>query len=219
MSHMDVIEAMHDAPKPSGLRKVCAYCKAELEGSDTTASRVSHGMCNPPCEAACAMGWGECVKPKVGAAAAIIVSAIVVLSFVSCAHAQDKTWNRILDGIALVESGNNHRAIGDGGKARGAFQFHRAAWAESTRLPYSAASTDAARAVAYCYLTNLHSRLVTATGTNPTVEQLYAAWNLGFAGFRRRDFLLSKCPAVTQRAAAKLRRYISPVPNQTRRSA
>jgi len=40
----------------------------------------------------------------------------------------------LLDAIALVESGNRSNAIGDKGRAIGAYQIHRAYWKDGTRL-------------------------------------------------------------------------------------
>ncbi len=42
-----------------GLRRVCAFCRAELPGSDPQGTRTSHGMCDPICPEAKALGWAE----------------------------------------------------------------------------------------------------------------------------------------------------------------
>lgn len=42
------------------LRKICAYCKCDLPGSNAKSQRPpSHGVCSPLCDEAKAMGWGE----------------------------------------------------------------------------------------------------------------------------------------------------------------
>ena len=41
---------------------------------------------------------------------------------------------RLLDAIAAVESRSNPKAIGDSGRARGAFQIHRRYWIDGTRI-------------------------------------------------------------------------------------
>jgi hypothetical protein len=191
-----------------GFRCVCSFCQAELPHSDRSATKISHGMCSPLCEPAKAMGWGDVTKPTLGAASLVIGAAIVMLSFVSCAHA---SWDRYLDALALVESNNNPSAIGDKGKSRGAYQIQLAVWrdvnksrAADARLPFETGSHGIhARAFAFSHLTNLHARLV-KVGINPSCVDLYAAWNLGFTGFKRRGFDISRCPVTTQRAAAKL---------------
>ncbi len=42
--------------------------------------------------------------------------------------------DRLLDAIALVESRDNSRAVGDHGHALGVYQIHRSYWAEGTAL-------------------------------------------------------------------------------------
>lgn len=42
--------------------------------------------------------------------------------------------DRLLDAIAQVETGNDRRAVGDGGRAIGAYQIHRAYWEDGTRF-------------------------------------------------------------------------------------
>jgi hypothetical protein len=119
---------------------------------------------------------------------------------------------KFLDALALVESSGNAAAIGDGGRARGPFQFWREAWQDADRKlklnkSYELYATDPAvsRLYARAHLTTLETRLAAALCYPPTTEQLYAAWNLGLTGFERRGFLLSRCPLTTQRAAAKLK--------------
>jgi hypothetical protein len=41
------------------LRKVCAFCRKDLPGSDPFGRRVSHGACSPRCRAARALGWED----------------------------------------------------------------------------------------------------------------------------------------------------------------
>jgi len=41
---------------------------------------------------------------------------------------------RLLDAIARIESHGNPNAVGDGGRALGVFQIHRAYWEEGTEL-------------------------------------------------------------------------------------
>jgi hypothetical protein len=42
--------------------------------------------------------------------------------------------NLLLDAIAQMESGDNPSVIGDGGRASGLYQIHRAYWADGTRF-------------------------------------------------------------------------------------
>ena len=42
--------------------------------------------------------------------------------------------SRLLDAIATVESNNDAAAVGDGGRAAGVYQIHRAYWRDGTRI-------------------------------------------------------------------------------------
>jgi len=122
----------------------------------------------------------------------------------------------ILDILGLIESGNDRRAVGDGGRSRGPYQMSRAAWSDVTRhrrahrLPvysWRDGAHDPARSRVYAatYLDLLRRRLTSALGHPPADVELYAAYNLGFEGFRRRGFSLSRCPRSTREAAEAFR--------------
>jgi hypothetical protein len=103
-----------------------------------------------------------------------------------------------LHAMEQIESGGNPTAIGDGGRARGAFQFHKSAWDFATRIrrkaglptwPYSKATDQGiARMYAQSYLANLQARLAEDTGRQPRPSEIYLAWNMGYAGFERLGF-------------------------------
>lgn len=67
--------------------------------------------------------------------------------------------DRTIEAIRQVESAGNNHAVGDGGKALGAWQIHRAYWGEGTAVlgvdwPYSdARDARKARLVVRAYLT------------------------------------------------------------------
>lgn len=116
--------------------------------------------------------------------------------------------------LAEIESGNNPAAIGDNGRARGLYQMHQEAWDDVTRkrktlnvLTWSwstgAHHSQASTSYAHMYLAMLVVKYMDTTGKAPTAPQQYALWNLGFTGFQKRNFDLSKCPKSTQRNAAK----------------
>lgn len=109
----------------------------------------------------------------------------------------------LLDAIAMVESGNNSSAIGDGGRATGAWQMHAAARQDAMRY-LGRDGTD--RELANALLNNINLRLHRALKHAPTPGDSYAVWNLGFTGYQRRGFSLSKCPTITQRAARRVER-------------
>jgi hypothetical protein len=128
---------------------------------------------------------------------------LLILATLLCATCGQSASERMIIALAIVESGNNPAAIGDQGKATGAWQMWESARIDAKRYRPSA-KTDIELAGAYLDL--LESRLITTLKRPPSLQELYAAYNLGFTGFRRRGFNLDKCPALTQRAAAKYER-------------
>lgn len=147
--------------------------------------------------------------PRVGLFLALTVIASTWVCGPSLAASADDRW---LAALALVESSHDSSAIGDGGAARGAFQFHRSAWEVARRVDprvveYHSGSTNlaSARLAAAAYLTWLRQRFVNAGVPNPSSSQLYAAYNCGFTGFKKKYGLdVKRTPRTTQRACARL---------------
>jgi hypothetical protein len=118
-----------------------------------------------------------------------------------------------VDAIIRVESANNPRAIGRLGE-RGLCQFFPAAWADTSRwrrahgLPvYSydlALDPIAGHEYATSWLTYNEERLTKALGRRPTIGEVYAAHQLGFAGFKAKGFDLARCPSITRIVVARL---------------
>ena len=118
-----------------------------------------------------------------------------------------------VDAIIRVESAGNPAAVGRLGE-RGLCQFFPAAWADTSRwrrahglavYPYSLAhDLEAGYTYATSWLTLLEDRLRAALGRQPTIGELYAAHQLGYAGFRAKGFDLSRCPTITRVVAARL---------------
>lgn len=197
------------------MKKICAWCGKILsdDGHTDASVPVSHGMCHPLCDEAKAMGWSDditVVKPETNKP--LIASLVVGLLFSITASAATIS-DSFLSRVEQIESGGNARVIGDNGKARGSFQFHAAAWQmvnnsravghrPQARYESHAHDRKVAREFALDYFTILHKQFVKA-GKNPTQADLYAAWNLGFGGYLKRGFDLSKCPTITQRACRK----------------
>ena len=126
---------------------------------------------------------------------------------------------KLIHAVAMVESNNNHRAVGDQGKANGAFQMWKPAWQDCSKwlkrngfktTTYEKGVNDPTISHQYCkiYLSILNSQLRRSIGREPSAAELYAAFNLGFTGFKRRGFDISKTPSITQRAAVKLNRFL-----------
>ena len=136
---------------------------------------------------------------------------LAILSATSAAqtpisHLPSPISPHLLSAIAAVESGNRN-IPGDHGRAAGPFQLHAAACAD-TGHPHAAAWTPAARDIAATYLTGLFCRLSPVLGRSPSAGELYAAYNLGFAGFQRRGFNHERCPRRTRAAALAVERMV-----------
>jgi hypothetical protein len=121
-----------------------------------------------------------------------------------------------VEAIISVESSGNPKAIGRLGE-RGLAQFFPAAWADTTRwrarhgLPtygyYSWALDEwVSREYATSWLTLNEERLTARLGRPPSIGELYAAHQLGFAGFASKGFDLRRCPTITKVVVARLER-------------
>jgi hypothetical protein len=105
---------------------------------------------------------------------------------------------RILKAISLVESGANLLAVGDSGKALGAWQIHPAAWEDANTYRRSQGLPALPRArwrevevqegVAKAFLSVIQTRLARAGVSSPTPAQIALCWNVGFTGARSRGF-------------------------------
>lgn len=114
-------------------------------------------------------------------------------------HADD---SKLLRAISSVESNHDFKAIGDNGKALGAWQMHAAAWDEANRLivsrggPYTPRSKwrdgEAQRRIAEAYMQLIRQRLAKAGVANPTDAQLALCWNCGVRGALDRDLRPSR---------------------------
>jgi len=115
--------------------------------------------------------------------------------------------------VGQIESGMNHAAVGDGGKAVGAWQMHVAAWITANQwrktkdMPTLKHSNwpdkNVQRMMALSYLSWCKEQLEKAGFANPTAEQIYMAYGWGFANFKDSGFDLSKAPAHKQDAAKR----------------
>lgn len=120
-----------------------------------------------------------------------------------------------LAAVAKVESSGRTNAVGDGGRAVGLFQFHRGTWDTITRIrraegqavaPYSMATHPVWQTRYMVTLTLWNrTRFQAATNRQPSVCDLYAMHNLGFDGYKRRGFVLQRCPMVTRKAASRVK--------------
>lgn len=138
---------------------------------------------------------------------------------ISAAHTSGQVWSRLVDAVAEVESGRNHRAVGDHGQAHGAWQIHWPAWKDvntSRRerglnvygFPY-AHDPKVSRLYAREYLAILSNRLEKHLNRPPTAAEIYMAYRIGVAGFKKRGFYLQRCPRDDVDAACRIQNILS----------
>jgi len=122
----------------------------------------------------------------------------IIALLVSATYAYAYDDLAIVSAISLVETGDDYTAIGDNGKARGAYQMHRSAWVEAgTQLMKEGKevfsfdewkSAEVQDFVALALLRSLRGRLASKGITDPTPEQLALCWNMGFTAASRIGF-------------------------------
>jgi len=128
--------------------------------------------------------------------------------------------NKLLKAVCLVESNGRTTARGDvssDGTARalGAFQFWRPTWDHVTSIrrkaglpvsTYKDGATNLLWSTRYArtYLQDLEKYLRAQGVTHLTPGLLYAAYNVGPGGLKKRGFRLDRCPPHTQRAAKRI---------------
>jgi hypothetical protein len=129
----------------------------------------------------------------------------LLLAYAS-AEAKSIVTDEYLDRVAMVESNYNYDAVGDKGKALGAWQMHEAAWREScqylSRKNYAcvfsweelsdnhkkfAKYPDISRLISKTYLQILEKQMLNAK-IKVTPIALYMAYNMGFHGAYSKDF-------------------------------
>jgi hypothetical protein len=129
----------------------------------------------------------------------------LLLSYASI-EAKSIVTDDYLDKVAMVESNYNYDAIGDKGKAFGAWQMHEASWRESCQYldrnnyacVYSweevsdnhkifAKDPDISRLVSRTYLQILEKQMLKAK-IKVTPIGLYMAYNMGFCGAYNNNF-------------------------------
>lgn len=112
-----------------------------------------------------------------------------------------------LERIAMVESGMNHHAVGDHGRAMGAWQMHKASWEEAAqRLPPPAvpfekghSDPEIARRHAAAYAVILIERYRKENaGRSPDWFDIYAMWRHGAHGYSNRKWDPKKVPKKTR---------------------
>jgi hypothetical protein len=115
---------------------------------------------------------------------------------------------KFVEAIAQVESGGDLKAIGDKGKARGPYQFQKAAWDDCRVLmkqsggPVVSWSVGAhneaiSRQYVVCYCLTIAKRLE-KDGVVVNNGSVYLCYTMGYNAARKIQFLVDYAPAVKQ---------------------
>lgn len=122
----------------------------------------------------------------------------------------------ILRAIALVESGGDRHAVGDGGRAVGAWQMHREAWQDANTFRRAQGLPEIPRskwregwaqeAMAKAFYNLIQARLARAGVVRPTPTHIALCWNMGFAGAKSRGFRPTDYSTRVSRLAGDLRK-------------
>jgi len=104
----------------------------------------------------------------------------------------------MLAAIAAVESGNDHKAVGDNGASLGAWQMQDAAWAEANAERRRLGKVEHARSawrdplvqsdMAASFLRVIRRRFAAIGRPDPTPEQIAVVWNRGWSAAKRTSF-------------------------------
>lgn len=131
--------------------------------------------------------------------------------------------DRLLDIIRRIESADGLLIVGDQGRSLGAYQLSLDAWTDVNRwrkarglplLDYAESvwSESVSRAYAADYLRILRHRLEKGLNRPPTSAELYAAYNLGSAGFARCRFNLARVNSITAAKCRQIAAFMGEAP-------
>ena len=135
----------------------------------------------------------------------------------TCLKAKSIVTDDLLDKFAMIESNYNYTAVGDGGKALGAWQMHKAAVYESLNMLYRKTGNKfsdcgitwnketmfdplKSRMIAKAYMLILEEQM-NRLNIKPTPISLYMAWNMGFSGARQYRFNYESMGLDSKRAS------------------
>jgi hypothetical protein len=125
---------------------------------------------------------------------------------------QAKEWRppeKFLRAVCMVESSNGQFLIGDDGNSLGHFQLSEAAWLDVNEwrkakglktfdYKKNVMNPKMNRLYASSYLTILHTQLSRELKRAPKHDELYAAYNMGFASFGQCGYDLSRVNPTTR---------------------
>lgn len=122
--------------------------------------------------------------------------ASLIFAAVTFAHGSELT------ALRMIESGDNPKAVGKAGE-RTAYQILPSTWKQYADKGMRMSIKAHADIVASRILTHQRTQFLGIARRLPQRAEVYAMWNLGFNGFKRRGFDIARCPRVTQDAAMR----------------
>ena len=138
-----------------------------------------------------------------------MTAAILMLALFQGEPTVPDTW---VDAVAQVETGGHKdpdNAAGDGNRAKGRFQFWKAAWSDCSKVrakyglpvyPYSKATDpQISREYAKTWLGVMRRVVSRQTGRPASLAETWACYNRGVTGFQRLGFSLSGMPDFTHK--------------------
>ena len=81
-----------------------------------------------------ATSWGDGPMKRPALSLIVLMPAWLAAASASPAAVEPNDFERLLDTIARIESHGDPNAVGDGGRALGAYQIHRTYWQDGTEL-------------------------------------------------------------------------------------
>jgi len=133
----------------------------------------------------------------------IILMSIAAYVFNEKNSKVDSNMLVFMHAVALVESGNNPKALGDNGKAAGAWQMHEAAildaneWLAKNAMPVQRRedfkNIEVQRMLAYAYFHLCRERMLEA-GHKPDFGDIYLCFAMGFQGYKECSFSKEAVP-------------------------
>ncbi len=121
---------------------------------------------------------------------------------------------RICESIAFAESCGNYKAIGDGGRAHGAYQMHQVAWDDANAFrkkhklatfAWSNRKYKGAQDIMCMSFVELIKVRYKADHDNrsPSPREIYMAYTMGYEGAKAIGFRILDAPEVKQRAVIR----------------
>lgn len=124
------------------------------------------------------------------------------------------TIDAVIPAVGMVESGMDHQAVGDSGRALGAWQVWSCAWdtANDWRVKHRMTPVSrwrwrdpaAQRDIAFALLSWHRDRLIANGVLRPTVQQLYLSYAMGHTAFKRIGYNPLLAPAAKRDAALRV---------------